>query len=858
MTTGQHDIAIISMACRFPGAASVEEFWDLLKGGREGLRRYTDEELLAAGVEPERLADPTFVKAAQTIDELEDFDAELFGFTADEAEILDPQHRVFLECAHEALERGGYDPTACPGHVGVYAGAGMNTYLLDKLGGRYTSGSAIERYRLMLANDKDFLATRVSYKLNLRGPSLSINTACSTSLVAIHSACMALVGGECDMALVGAVHLGFDKGYSYQEGMIFSPDGHCRAFDAQARGTVIGSGVGVVVLKRLEDAVADGDWVHAVIRGSAINNDGADKAGYTAPSVGGQTEVIADALAIAGLSPDSISYVEAHGTGTPLGDPIEVAALTQAFSEGTGRAGSCALGSVKTNIGHLDTAAGMAGLIKTVLMLEHQQLVPSLHFEQPNPEINFDASPFYVNTETRDWVAEGPRRAGVSSFGIGGTNAHVILEQPPARPAATSGRSHELVLVSARSEPSLDRLSMKLARDLKRRRGLDLGAVARTLACGRRSHAHRLAVVVDSVRDAAMVLALGDDARVRRAEVGRERRTPVLVLTGASVDPAEIRELCDALPAYRAAHEDCVRALGTTTVDPGFIHEYALVRALMSWGVAPAGLAAAGPGLAVAAAVTEVVTLAEAAGLLQGQAPRQIEPARLPIMNLSRGRWMSEVEAGRADSWMGGGGFSSLDALGPDHRPVEVSPPPGRAGGLAHVLDLVGALWVAGLDIDHAAMHGETIGRVPLPTPAFERRRCWFEPGRGREQPPVASSRLRAVFDAGDPLAIHEALTTCVVDEVAKAVGGRERVRLDANLFDLGLDSLVLIGIAAKLATELRLEVPASSFVEFPTITSFVDNLSVQLGLTAAETSPGSERVSRRAQRVAARRSDLD
>ncbi|XKK62170.1 polyketide synthase [Streptomyces sp. ARC32] len=490
MTLSDSDVAIIGMACRFPGADSVDRFWDVLSQGRETLTRYTDEELLAAGVPPARLADPRYVKAAQTVPGTDLFDSGLFQFTQDEAEILDPQHRVFLECSLEALERAGYDPERTDAQIGVYAGAGMNTYLLHNLGERYRAASSVDHYRLMLANDKDFLATRVSYKLNLTGPSVNVNTACSTSLVALHTACLALIGGECDMALVGAVHLNPPgQGYQYQEGMIFSPDGHCRAFDADARGTVIGSGAGAVVLKRLKEALADGDWIHAVVKGSAINNDGSGKTGYTAPSISGQAAVVADAQEVADVEPETIGYVEAHGTGTPLGDPIEVAALTEAFREGTDRSGYCALGSVKTNIGHLDTAAGMAGLIKTALMLEHRTLVPSLHFSEPNPDIDFAAGPFFVNTEKTEWKSgTGPLRAGVSSFGIGGTNAHVILEEGPARGRAPQESRPELLVLSARSEDALEQAATALARHLRSHPGLDPAAVAQTLGLGRRAH----------------------------------------------------------------------------------------------------------------------------------------------------------------------------------------------------------------------------------------------------------------------------------------------------------------------------------------------------------------------------------
>ncbi|MFB6556620.1 type I polyketide synthase, partial [Streptomyces sp. NPDC056405] len=467
--TGEYrdsDVAVVGMACRFPGAESVAEFWQNLKDGRETTTFFTDGELLAAGVGPDELADPGYVRAAQLLPDVESFDAGHFKVPGDEAEILDPQHRHFLECAHQALEDAGYEPSGYDGQIGVFAGAGMNTYLLHNLAERYRTASSVGHYRLMLANDKDFLATRVSYKLDLRGPSVNINTACSTSLVAVHTACLSLFAGECDMALAGAVHLRVPqtRGYVHQEGMIFSPDGHCRAFDADAAGTVIGSGVGVVVLKRLVDAVADGDTVHAVIKGSAVNNDGSAKTGYTAPSVTRQAAVIAEAQDVADCPPETIGYVEAHGSATALGDPIEVEGLTRAFRAGTDRTGHCALGSVKSNIGHTHAAAGLAGLIKTTLALRHRRIPPSLHYHRPNPDIDFVRSPFHVCTELTDWKTDDtPRRAGVSSFGTGGTNAHAVLEEAPARPAPTADRPWHLLLLSGRTDTALEDATDRLA-----------------------------------------------------------------------------------------------------------------------------------------------------------------------------------------------------------------------------------------------------------------------------------------------------------------------------------------------------------------------------------------------------------
>ncbi|MFL5663135.1 MAG: type I polyketide synthase, partial [Ktedonobacteraceae bacterium] len=444
MDVSGYQVAVVGMAGRFPGAGNVDEFWQNLRNGVESTTFFSDEELLEAGIDPALLQDPHYVKAKPMLKDSDLFDATFFGFTPREAELMDPQHRVFLECVWEALEDACYDPERFTGRIGLYAGQNMNSYLLFNLYPHQELLEQVGAFRIMIANDKDHLTTQTSYKLNLKGPSVTVQTACSTSLVAVHLACQNLLSGECDMALAGGVSVTVPQktGYMYQEGGKASPDGHCRAFDAQAQGTVFGNGVGVVVLKRLEDALAAGDQVYAVIKGSAINNDGSAKVGYTAPSIEGQAEVIAEALAVAGVEPESISYIETHGTGTPLGDPIELAALSKAFQPFTAQTGFCAIGSVKTNVGHLNAAAGVTGLIKTVLALKHRELPPSLHFQTPNARIDFAHSPFYVNTQLRPWQAqgEGPLRAGVSSFGIGGTNAHVVLEEAPPREPSGAGR----------------------------------------------------------------------------------------------------------------------------------------------------------------------------------------------------------------------------------------------------------------------------------------------------------------------------------------------------------------------------------------------------------------------------------
>jgi phthiocerol/phenolphthiocerol synthesis type-I polyketide synthase E len=407
-----HAIAIVGLAGRFPDAQTLDDFWRNVWTGTESLQTFSDVDLDGAGVDASLRSNPLFVRKGTILAGAELFDAGFFGLSPREAQILDPQHRVFLECAWEAMEHAGYAPGTVQKSVGVYAGASMNTYVFAKILQNKALIDAVGGYQIMLGNDKDFLCTRVSYKLDLHGPSMTIQTACSTSLVAVEVACRALQSGECDMALAGGVSLNFPErsGYLYTDGMILSPDGHCRPFDSVAAGTRAGAGAGIVVLKRLTDALADRDTIHAVIIGASVNNDGAGKVGYTAPSIDGQVEAIATAQALAGVDPRSISYIEAHGTATPLGDPIEIAALTQVFRASTPDIGFCRIGSLKSNLGHLDAAAGIAGLIKTVLALEHRQIPPLVNFRSPNPQLDLEHSPFVASAEGSCWCCRRGRR----------------------------------------------------------------------------------------------------------------------------------------------------------------------------------------------------------------------------------------------------------------------------------------------------------------------------------------------------------------------------------------------------------------------------------------------------------------
>ncbi|MFF3227429.1 type I polyketide synthase [Nocardia suismassiliense] len=493
-------VAVIGMACRFPDADTVTDYWRNLCEGRESVR------LLAPEAMP---ADPPagYVHAGALLADADKFDAEFFEMTPREAQLTDPQHRLFTLCAWEALEDAGHVAAENPTPVGVFAGASISTYLLRNLVGHASVfQSPSSQLHALHGNASDYLATKVSYKLNLTGPSVAVQTACSTSLVAVHQAAQALLDFQCDVALAGgaSVQVPQEAGYIYEEGSILSPDGHCRAFDADAGGTVFGSGVGVVVLKRLADAIADGDHIHAVILGSAVNNDGANKIGYTAPGIAGQRAVIREALSAAGIGADTIGYVEAHGTGTKLGDPIEVSALSAAYREHTDATQYCALGSVKANVGHLNSAGGVAGFIKAVLAVREGRIPASLHYTRPNPEIDFAASPFFVNTELRTW-SDDVRRAGVSAFGIGGTNAHVIVEQPPTPKPASVQPGPRALLISGRTAQDADRIAARLAEHL---RGTDaeLASVAHTLAHGRRTFPHRRMVVASTTAEAAAAL----------------------------------------------------------------------------------------------------------------------------------------------------------------------------------------------------------------------------------------------------------------------------------------------------------------------------------------------------------------
>jgi len=642
------------MACRVPGASSVQEFWSNLCNGVESIRALTPEDLRAAGMSDEEIADPKHVAAAATIDHIDCFDAGFFGITAREAEIMDPQHRLFLECAWHALEDAGCDPFRYDGAIGVFGGGIFDSYATVNLLPNGVFDDATDVLSSVLANEKDYLVTRVSYKLNLRGPSINVQSGCSTSLLAIHLACQSLLNYESDVALAGGTSIDVRRGqgYHYSEGSVFSRDGHCRAFDAKAQGTVFGNGVGIVALKRVEDAIADGNTIYAVVLGSATNNDGSHKVGFTAPSVTGQSSVISEALADAGVEPDTIGYVETHGTGTALGDPIEIEAMTRAFGARVGRQ-SCPIGSVKASVGHLDAAAGVSGFIKAVLALNRKKVPPSVNFTTPNPKIDFASSPFYVNTALTDWTAgtkpNVPRRAGVSSFGMGGTNVHVVLEEAPSASPAPAAQSFHLLVQSAKTLAALDESTTRLASYLAAGNDVDLADVAHTLQVGRGVFSFRRVAVCSDAADAAGALSTLDPKRVSTRPYAGERFQVAFMFPGQGAQrPGTGRELYDREPVFRkhldaackafdkhlgadlrpllypdpSAREQAAAQLTRTEfAQPAlFAIEYALAQLWISWGVKPGALIGHSVGEYVAACLAGVFSFDDAVRIVAARA----------------------------------------------------------------------------------------------------------------------------------------------------------------------------------------------------------------------------------------------
>jgi len=718
-------VAVVGMAGRFPAAASVAELWQLLDQEREATRWLTDEELLAANVSPSAIRDPNYVRASLILPDMEMFDAEFFGFSPRDAAILDPQHRHFLECAWEALEDAGHMPDRFPGSIGVFAGCGMQAYLAYNL---LSNPELLEQVGLFLlrhtGNDKDFLPTRLSYLLNLQGPSVAVQTACSTSLVAVHMACQSLLTGSCDMALAGGVsiELPHRRGYRFTEGEILSPTGHCRAFDDDARGTLFGSGVGVVVLRRLEDALESGDNIHLVIRGSAVNNDGSQKAGYLAPSVDGQARAAAEALTVADVDASSVTYIEAHGTGTAVGDPIELAALAQVYGD-RGLGNPCGIGSIKTNIGHLDTAAGVTSLIKVALAMRHEKIPASLNYRRPNSRFDFTKNRFYVVDHSRPWRRDAsPRRAAVNSLGVGGTNAHAIVEEPPMRVAAAVAPDWQILTLSARSEPALARLRdkwLQFSADLPS--DFTMANAAFTCQVGRRAFDHRCAVIARDNDGLRSALEGHDTRRVVTDIRTPERRIVFMFPGGGAQYPGAARELYERVSAFRDAVEECFRVMPTAvpadlrslmfecetddaeaarileqpvrSLAALFVLEYAFAALWRHWGVTPNAVIGHSAGEYLAAVVAGVMTLKDALSVVvvRGQIFERMEPGGMLSVQMPEsklrpllGEELDLAAVNGADLCVASGAVPALEALETRLRAEDVQSRRVRIGVAAH------------------------------------------------------------------------------------------------------------------------------------------------------------------------------
>ncbi|MCX8132088.1 MAG: phosphopantetheine-binding protein [Clostridia bacterium] len=685
------DVAIIGMTGRFPGAQNVDEFWHNLYNGVESVKFFNRDELLKMGIDEHLLDNPRFVAADAILDGMDEFDASFFDYSAREAEVMDPQHRLFLESAWEVLERAGYNSELYDGRVAVFGSANLSGYMIRNLYSNPGLVESVGTFKIMLANGQDFLSTKVSYKMNLMGPSVNVNTLCSSSLVALHYACQNLQNYSCDLALAGGVsfQVSRNEAFFYQEGGIGSSDGHCRAYDSKANGTVSGSGLVIVALKRLEDALADGDYIHAVIKGTGINNDGSNKNSYTAPNVDGQAECIAEAIAVSGIDPETITYIDGHGTGTDLGDPIEIAALTKAFRSHTKKKQFCAIGSVKTNIGHLVNAGGLASLAKAVLAMEHKVIPPSLNFEEPNHKIDFVNSPFYVNTKLSKWETNGfPRRAGVSSFGIGGTNTHVILEEAPElEPSKKSSRPWQLISLSAKTGTALEKMTSNLAEYMRKNPDINLADTAFTLHVGRRNFNHRRVVLCRDNADLAASLESMPADRVFSHFQKPKEQPVVFMFPGEGQYVNMGLELYNTESFFRKTVDSCGKILESllnidirkllypdTSIEEAarkmdeysvgraamFTIEYSLAKLMIKWGIEPQYMIGEGVGEYVAACIAEVMTLEDALKMAasrdeilpESMSTINFNTVKIPFISCVTGSWISDSDAASKDYWI--------------------------------------------------------------------------------------------------------------------------------------------------------------------------------------------------------------
>jgi phthiocerol/phenolphthiocerol synthesis type-I polyketide synthase E len=855
------DIAIVGMAGRFPEAEDITKFWENIKNSRECITYFSDDELKEYGVTKDKIKDPSYVKASGVIKDIEMFDAAFFGFTAREAELTDPQHRIFLECAWEALENAGCVPEKYNGIIGVFGGVSTNTYLLNNIAKSNIIDTA-GIYPIMIGNEKDFLCTRVAYKLNLKGPSMTIQTACSTSLVAVHVACQSILNGECDMAIAGGATIRVPQkaGYKYQEGGILSPDGHCKAFDEDARGTVAGDGVGIVVLKPLANAINDRDYVYAIIKGTAINNDGSMKVGFTAPSVEGQASVIQEALNIAEVSPDTIGYVEAHGTGTQLGDPIEVAALKSVFQKKIQNKKSCAIGSVKANIGHLDSASGVTGLIKVALMLDKRIIPPSINFKTPNSKLELDNSPFYVNTELREWETNGEiRRAAVSSFGLGGTNAHIVLEENEKEARQEKGSVSKtkwnLITISAKTANSLKESSEKLVNYLRENPEVEMKDVAYTLQMGRKEFTKRFYFVCKDKDDFINLVTKKDIAKsFQEVRESNERVIMFLFPDFDGIEKANIKELYDSEELFRESLDKCIEItsrklrvnlanllLVSELKEPvencykklvQFAIQYALTTVLDQLGIH----ANMGAGGIVGEYVTLCISGEETLENIISTISDNVENGDEAILrSQSKMNYISMEPKGNPsliESYLSlnenkqytfiiMGSDYRKDFFHPDgdkYQMLSVLPSSTDDSSAMHLLSMLGKLWLDRVSIDWTALYKETsCTRIPLPTYCFDKKKYWIE----APQYICCSNEVKKEAVGSEnmiPLLSDKAAISTRIKELWSEIVGIKEVNDKDDLFELSADSFMLLQLNNEIEIQFKLKLPLKTIIENNTV----------------------------------------
>ncbi|MGE7625287.1 type I polyketide synthase [Viridibacillus sp. NPDC096237] len=818
------DIAIIGMSGKFPGAKNIAEFWANMKNGIDSRQEFRDDDLKKNGIGEEQINHPEYKKVGMILDEIEKFDAEFFNFTPYEAKVTDPQHRIFLECVWEALEEAGYAPSKYQGKIGLFGSTSMSSYLINNIIPNEKIDSEGVNYPILIGNDKDFLSTRIAYKLNLTGPSITIQTACSSSLVATHYGVQSILNGECDIAIAGGVSVSVPQtsGYLYKEGGILSRDGRCRPFDQNASGTIKGNGCGVVVLKSLSEAIKDKDHIYSVIKSTAINNDGSNKVGFTAPSIKGQESVIDEALYLADIESHEVGYIEAHGTGTSLGDPIEIQALNKVYGGNIDK--HCAIGSVKANIGHTDAAAGVIGVIKTALSLKHQMVVPTPNFGKENENLYLEQTPFYIADKLEKKKLD---YAGVSSFGIGGTNAHIIMkywEEETDDPIEE--KESNIVLLSAKNSVALSQMKEQLQGFLKKNENLSLGDVAYTLSSGRTEFNNRYFAIASSVDELIAQLSLEqnvtpieNDMRVS-FKLGYNDLLWKKLIEHPSFQEIvhSILENCNEVDSGITKESILVDSIYREI--NYFVYNLALARKLIELGIVPEVIIANSKlDDLILFVLGEVISLKEAIEAIMTMDPVSIvewdDKNSKYSAFCSDGNFYNKmnkkfifqqtssltIEKVKGNTYVSKSNNSiCFEGLTLGDKYTNFNRPPYEC-----YLSILGCLWTSGMNLDI----GRTVSfknRVSLPTYPFQKERYWIE----------AKQKNREVLLNPAENEIPNNIENIVLDTWQKYLE-IDSIEIEDNYYDLGGDSLAAVEIVSELRDVLKVNISIDQFTDMQT-----------------------------------------